>query len=147
MARWSIKIDRFVGEAKGDVVVAVRKVGMRLFRRVVLASPVDTGRFRGNWTIGLNSVAPSDGYRGGASAKQGGDSGSNGAAATSQSLKQLPKLDKYDFGVQTIHFSNTLPYAIPLEQGSSAQAPKGVVRMVVKDFRAEVAAANKGGPL
>lgn len=38
------------------IVLLHKKVSLDLFRRVVLKTPVDTGRARGNWMLGINET-------------------------------------------------------------------------------------------
>lgn len=38
------------------MVLLHKKVSADLFRRVILKTPVDTGRARGNWMIGINTI-------------------------------------------------------------------------------------------
>jgi hypothetical protein len=41
---------------KGRMNVVVRKVSLDLFKKVVLRTPVDTGPTRANWTVGINHI-------------------------------------------------------------------------------------------
>ena len=42
---FSADIQKFVDKAKGNIDIIVRKVSLDLFRKVIIKSPVDTGRF------------------------------------------------------------------------------------------------------
>lgn len=60
MARTNIRqfqlgISRFVDQAKEARRDRVKAVTLRIFRGVVLATRVDTGRLRGNWQVGEGS--------------------------------------------------------------------------------------------
>lgn len=103
---------------KADLVV--RKTALDLQSSMIEMSPVDTGRFKGNWQCGVGSVntatdAPED---------------TSGAAAIGRTQTVL---EGWKPG-QTITLSNSLPYARRLEYGWSKQAPGGMVRLTVANF-------------
>ncbi|RTL09101.1 MAG: HK97 gp10 family phage protein [Acidimicrobiia bacterium] len=123
MARWSIPLDRFAEQKKDDLRDVVRKITFDVFRRVVLRSPVDTGRFRANWNVTFG--APS--YTTSASTEQG------------RGLNEAAKALTLPVG-GVCWLSNGLPYAQRLEYGWSKQAPAGMVRVTVAEFDSIVAA-------
>jgi hypothetical protein len=94
------------------------------------ASPVDTGRFRASWQVGENA-AP-------------------GGIAPPGNYGTTPPLTRIGYGqermgnVYSVH--NNLPYAEPLANGSSKQAPAGWVQGAAKDVqgRVRIAAAKIG---
>lgn len=87
--------------------------------RLKQASPVDTGRFRASWQVGENSA-------GGGEKPEGSYSG-------------IPAIDRIGYqqeklgNVYSVH--NNLPYAEPLANGSSKQAPAGWVQGIAKDIQ------------
>lgn len=100
--------------------LVVRRVGLDLYSNLVMKSPVDTGRFRGNWQVGVGSVNTDT--------SAAPDPGGGGAiAGAAEKLKGAPLA-----GV--IYFTNSLPYAKPLEYGHSKQAPQGMVRLTVVEY-------------
>lgn len=106
---------------------AVRILALEMFARIVVRSPVDTGRFRGNWMLGV-AVIPTG--------ADGGADPSGNATIAEQSVG----LAGFRIG-QTIHFRNNLPYAAALEFGHSKQAPAGMVRLTLQEFGAISSAA------
>lgn len=86
------------------------------------ASPVDTGRFRASWQVGENA-AP-------------------GGIAPEGSYSSSPPLSRINYdqerlgNVYSVH--NNLPYAEPLANGHSKQAPAGWVQTVAKDVQGRV---------
>jgi hypothetical protein len=84
--------------------------------RLKMKSPVDTGRFRASWTIGIGqpdpSVAPT--------------------AAKGQVATPEPRLPAITVGA-TYYHANSLPYARRLEYGWSKKAPQGVVRLTAQE--------------
>ena len=56
MGTWSIPLDKLGAKAGADIDGLVRKVTIDLFTRVIVRSPVDTGRFKGNWQASLTAA-------------------------------------------------------------------------------------------
>lgn len=100
---------------------AVRKVALEMFTQVILASPVDTGRFRGNWQVEIGIIPQ-------------GVLEINDKSGTATISAATAKANNLKAG-QTIFLVNNLPYARALEFGHSQQAPNGMVRLAVQRFR------------
>jgi len=104
---------------------AIKITAIKIWGDIILATPVDTGRARGNWFVGLNVTDKTGGIK--------ANKGPNYVA------KQLPK----DVTNQKVFLYNNLPYIEKLEfggygsedtektnsQGFSKQAPQGMVRV------------------
>jgi hypothetical protein len=103
---------------KADIVV--RKTALELQASMVLKSPVDTGRFRGNWQCGIGGVDT-----GTASGEDKTGAGSIGRTTTA--------LAGWRPGL-TIWLTNSLPYSRRLEHGWSRQAPQGMVKLTVVEY-------------
>lgn len=108
----------FVVKAKGLQEQQVRYICLDLLKGVVLGTPVDTGRARGNWQASVNT--PRTGQlettdaNGGATISAG-ETAVNGAAGN------------------VFYLTNNLPYIHRLEfEGWSDQAPSGWVRTAVE---------------
>lgn len=86
------------------------------------ASPVDTGRFRASWQVGENAapggIAPEGNY------------------SSSPPLSRINYDQERIGNVYSVH--NNLPYAEPLANGHSKQAPPGWVQTVAKDVQGRV---------
>lgn len=106
-----------------------RKIALDLDTRVVLATPVDTGRARGNWFPSINS--PSNALDENAKDKSG-----SAAIGALSGVVAGAKLG------DTIWMTNNLPYILPLENGHSKQAPQGMV-----DINLNAIAAAYGGSI
>ena len=113
-AQWATKTER-----KMDL--AVRKIALELFSRVILKSPVDTGRFRANWQVAIGSVP--DGTL--------EIEDKSGTATISKADASVAGLKAGD----VIYLVNNLPYALRLEDGYSGQAPAGMVGLTVQQFQ------------
>lgn len=127
---------RAFAEKAGDRAdVAVREVVLEIANRLIYRSPVDTGRFRGNWFYTLGQV--NRGLVMGAEAEsaagiyQGAETAARYAAVL-QNMGDLPT----DAAGKVHYLQNNLPYAWALERGHSGQAPNGMVGLTIQDFAA-----------
>ena len=117
---FALKLGEFIEKAKGAPKQVVRKFGLDMFSQVVERSPVDTGRFKANWNVAFDRV---DTFTTPSTDKAGGK--------TKERIRVM--LNGWEVG-QSIFFTNSLPYAIPLEYGhSKKQAPLGMVRITVAE--------------
>lgn len=103
-----------------------RKVALDLQKSMIEMSPVDTGRFRGNWQCGINQA------NGDTTSQNNSD-----AAGRTESVLQGWKPG------QKIMLTNSLPYSRKLEYGHSSQAPQGIVRLTVQKYGEYLAAAAR----
>lgn len=125
---FSLDLSRFVAKTNNRVDLAVRKVMLEVFRRVVMKSPVQTGRFRGNWNIGY--LSPNRG------ASEFTDP--TGAATLSRITAAVQAAPINDGA--SVFLTNSLPYALELEHGSSKQAPAGMVKVTLAEVTARYGA-------
>jgi hypothetical protein len=128
---WSVvgsfadQVAAFEKDARRKMDLAVRRVSLEIFSRVILKSPVDTGRFRGNWQVAIGSI-PSGTLE---------LDDKTGTATVSKADLKLVGAKAGD----TIYLANNLPYAVRLEEGySKTQAPQGMVALTVQEFAAIV---------
>src|SRR3546814_4931116 len=98
--------------------LTVRYVSLELFRRVVLRSPVDSGRFRANWSVGIGRIPQG--------VVELDDK--TGTATISKADAELAEVKAGD----VIYLINNVPYGPRLENGWSKQAPAGVVAVTVR---------------
>lgn len=108
---------------------AVRKIVLDMFSGVILMSPVDTGRFRGNWqpaagNMPTGTVELLD---------------KDGTVVIAKVQGEVSGLKVGD----TIFMVNNLPYGPALETGHSKQAPVGMVGLTVQRFKPVVSAVAK----
>lgn len=107
--------------------IVVRKTALELQGGMIEMSPVDTGRFKGNFQCGIGAV---NAYTESAEDKTGASAIGRTRAAMSG----------WKPG-QTIMLTNSLPYARRLEYGWSNQAPGGMVRLTVQNYSRALAKA------
>jgi hypothetical protein len=124
MGTFSADITRFCGNTKEGISRAVRKLVLDLHSNIVRRSPVDTGRFRANNQVSLNSI-PADAVL--AFEKNG-----NGTVSVGEAV-----MIRFSIG-DTIFLYNNVEYALALEYGHSTQAPEGVYRLSAMELIAKI---------
>lgn len=118
---FSLQIREFVETVRAREDEVIRKLALDILSSVVRMSPVLTGRFRGNWQVGLNAPVTGQLQR----------LDKSGAVAIASGSTMIAKARAG--GV--IYLSNNLPYARRLEYGWSKQAPAGMVRITLARFQ------------
>lgn len=109
-----------------QVVLAQKKIALDLFTKIIVKTPVDTGRARGNWQITIN--APATGVIDVTGGKSSGDGALTAGSKKISSVK----------GFVTIFITNNVDYIGFLEEGSSDQAPKGMVALSIAEVSASL---------
>lgn len=102
-----------------ELVNLQRQLVLDLLSRVVLKTPVDTGRARGNWQVEVGNLPA-------------------GVVETTQGPSEIieagmKKLASLGFG-QIVWVANNLEYVTFLEDGSSAQAPRGMLSLSLAEL-------------
>lgn len=113
-----------LAKAGDKAALVVRKTALDLQGQMIEMSPVDTGRFKGNWQAGVGGV----------------NTDTSAAAGSDAKGRTAVVLEGWKPG-QTIYLTNSLSYARPLEYGHSKQAPGGVVRLTAQRYSEAVARA------
>ncbi len=112
--RWRVKTER-------ELLLVIRKVALEIFRRVVMRTPVDTGRARGNWQVEIGTP-------------MGGVIDRFDPNGQRTLFDAESKIAQWQ-GDAAIFFFNNLPYILRLEYSRwSDQAPNGMVRLVLEEF-------------
>ena len=124
MAGFADQVAAWADKANRRLETAVRKIALDAFSEVILMSPVDTGRFRGNWQVAIGNIP-------------------QGTVALEDKTGQvvISQVQATALGLevgQTIYLVNNLPYAQRLEYGWSQQAPGGMVRLTAQRYQAIV---------
>jgi|SRR5690242_11445466 len=128
--KFALDLTALTVKYKGRLDAVVRKVVLDLGTRIILRSPVKTGRFRANWQYGLG--APPEG-----TTLEVDKSGAATLRTLTRSVVQQDAAGK-------IHWlTNNLPYAVRLEYGWSKQAPAGMVGVTVREYQRVVRDAAK----
>jgi hypothetical protein len=120
-----------------EAVVNIQKAAtLELQRGIVVATPVDKGRARGNWQVAQGSPASGDVAPNGF---PGESSAARGAAATAAALTQGAQAAAETKPFSKTYVSNRLPYIEALNEGTSTQAPAGFIETAVNRVRRIVA--------
>lgn len=93
---------------------AVRETAVAVSQTVILATPVDTGRARSNWLVGLGAAR---------------DDQVEPVQATAAIARNSSSIAGFRDG--RLHITNNLPYINRLNEGHSAQAPAGFVETAI----------------
>ena len=100
----------------------INKIALKLFSRVILQTPVDTGAARANWQVSRGEPITSITER-----------------SQTEALRDLPKKRNYGGLKEPTFLTNNLPYIQRLEfEGWSDQAPEGMVRINVLRSKLEL---------
>lgn len=133
---FKIDLNKILEKAGENASAIARKIALETYTKVVMKSPVDTGRLRGNWNIGINMTDVTE---------YPADPSTLNSPPNSLSLvRATSALNNFKLG-DTIFISNNLPYVYPLEYGLmgegsktiggfSRQAPQGFVRITYKEI-------------
>lgn len=159
---FSLDIQSFVKKCKGNAHEVVAKTMMDITTSVIERSPVgdpsqwegwDKGSISANsdhWTVKAGFV--SEGYAGGrfrANWQLGIGSLPSGViddldASGNKTKGKLRAMIPADAAGRIYYLTNNLPYAWPLEEGHSKQAPNGFVGLTVVEFQDYIRKALAG---
>lgn len=115
---FSVDFQALADKVRSDIDTVVRKSTLDVFAAVVARSPVDTGRFKGNWNCSRGALDEST------------TETINPARGDAEAAKSL----SFASG-DIVYLTNALPYAYRLEyEGYSNQAPAGMVRITAAEF-------------
>lgn len=132
---FTLHLKKITDKAGANADSIARSIILQVFSSVVEKSPVDLGTFRGNWQIGVGAV-----------------NGNTESPDDKKALKSPPSEDnllKAELSLsgysskKITYVSNSLPYAQRLENGYSDQAPQGMVRLTVLEFRRMIRKATR----
>ena len=108
-----------------------KRIALEAIKRVVARTPVDTGRARGGWQM----------VRGQGNEADIGSVDTIGSATVGSALSILNRIT-IPFGLITVF--NNVEYITFLEEGSSQQAPLGMVAITLIELEAIASAAGFG---
>lgn len=106
-----------------------KRIALEAMRRVVARTPVDTGRARGGWQMARGQGTNAD----------TGSRDAVGSATVGTALSILDRI-RIPFGLITVF--NNVEYITFLEEGSSDQAPLGMVAVTLIELEAIASAAG-----
>lgn len=107
---WKNAPINFGVKALKDADQFTKKITGEMLQQVITRSPVDSGAFRGNHRVGIGALDPN----------------ANKADTSNPLQKGLATIQSGGGLGKFVLISNSLPYAIRLENGYSQQAPLGI---------------------
>lgn len=125
MAQWEADMRRIRTLTEAKMVKVLRIASMETTRDIIMDTPVDTGRLRGNWQCGIGQKTEG----------QLSVFDKSGGVTIARITSILSQLNKNDVAI----FYNNLPYAYPIEFGhSTRKAPQGMVRKNLTNWGSRV---------
>lgn len=109
---WSTPPSLFTGLVEEALAHRVRVIALAMLNEIVLRSPVDTGRFRGNNIVSVGAPVYTSSV----------NVDPTGSETIQQGVRVMTGLEPYT----QVFIQNNLQYAVPLEDGHSQQAPAGI---------------------
>jgi len=109
-------IQKFNSKVEKAALAIFHGTALDLFGKIVKRTPVDTGRLRANWYATINRP-------------------STMIDASGEDYSKRVKAAKLG---HSVFFVNNLPYAGVIENGSSGQAPSGMVKVTITEFETTV---------
>jgi len=119
-ATWTIPIDKCISNLEQQRAMVVKKIAFDLFRKVILKTPVLTGRARANWLVSVSTPRS--------------DTTDETDKTGMQTLSEVQGVIANWKADSDIYLSNNLPYIYGLERGRSKKAPRGMVKISVTEF-------------
>ena len=121
-----VKFQRELAKASKDLterqfILFHKKVVLEALARIVQKTPVDTGRARGNWQVGIGQPITTE-----TDAKE-----KSGAGTLNRGVTALASLPPF----AVVFISNNVQYIEYLENGTSKQAPKGMIMVTIEELR------------
>lgn len=118
---FALDLQGFVPKSQEKASNFIRLIALDLYSRITKRTPVDTGRARAGWAISVN--APSN------------------YVPPEGTAVQLVQSDLSGFNLdQVIYIVNNVNYIVYLEDGTSKQAPAGMVAISMAEIEAELEA-------
>ncbi len=110
MAKVVFHTDEVLKKVDKKATLFIRKIALDGLSQLIRQSPVDTGRFKANWSTSVGKL---------------------GTETTDKTIsnvaRQAQGIAKYKLNSK-MYLYNNLQYVLSLEMGTSQQAPKGWVR-------------------
>lgn len=134
-----LNITSLVEKAKSDLDTVTRRFVYGMFSRVIMRTPVDTGRARGAWVVGFGAPA----FSGGEHLDKGPVTQNGSGNSSTKDRMAAEILQSGSWIGTTVFLTNSLGYPYFLEYGrqyaggygpGSKQAPQGMVRITVNEY-------------
>jgi len=118
---FGLDLAKFAEQATEAIDASLREIIIEVAGSLIRMSPVDSGRFRGNWQFSL--MTPDN------------STTTNVDPTGAETLGRIVAEAGAFTAGQVAYITNGLPYAISLEYGHSTQSPQGMVRVTLARFQ------------
>ena len=118
-ASFALQVDSLIDKMNGGADALVRRIALEIWNEITKRTPVDTGRARAAWMASIDSPSTKNFPEGTYAAPSEPD-------LSEATIKNL------------IYVTNNVDYIQHLEEGTSKQAPAGMVRVTLAQVRAEL---------
>ncbi len=122
-ARFTVNLSKFKDLVAEQHAILLRKVAFQLLGLIVEKTPVKTGRAQNNWQVAVDTSAGDAVIEGKRSS----------GAVQADGLSKLATVKAFS----TILLYNNVEYIVFLEEGSSTQAPRGMVQISILEVEAQ----------
>lgn len=124
MKSWTVPFNKVIASVEDKENVIIRKIALDLFKKVILKTPVLSGRARGNWyvSVGVPARVEQD------------TQDKSGMATIAMAQSEIYRWSPKD---NNIYLTNNLPYIYGLERGRSKKAPNGMVKISIAEVMNE----------
>lgn len=102
-----------------EIPTLLKAIGLEVLKRLIMKTPVDTGRARGSWQVGIGADPTTP----------AGSVDISGAATIASGVSALSSVKAND----VLYFNNLVHYITYLDKGSSKQAPQGIVDVTLME--------------
>ena len=124
VAKFNIELEKAATKIRGDFKKFHKQVCLEVLKRIVLRTPVDTGRARGNWQVEIGRAAS------GVLSVEGSQ-GVVASFAMGQGISKLADIPAFSI----VHITNNLEYIYYLEYDKrSEQHPEGMVEVTLTEL-------------
>lgn len=125
VAKFNVELEKAATKIKGDMHKFYRQVCIEVLKRIVLRTPVQTGRARGNWQTEIGRAAS------GVLSVEGSE-GSMADMAISGGISKLADIPAFS----VVHITNNLEYLYYLEyERRSSQYPEGMIEVTLTEMQ------------
>ncbi|MFH1422916.1 MAG: hypothetical protein ABIH42_09435 [Planctomycetota bacterium] len=121
MAKVDFNTKKLASKVIHNAEAFIRKVVLDGLTNLIRQSPVDTGRFKANWSTSVTAIES------GEVDMAGSKTPLNEKSSSVDFARSIKGISAYKLG-QTMFLHNNLQYALSLEYGTSEQAGRGWIR-------------------
>lgn len=124
LQKFNRALQKSTDKIHGDMNLWYKTVILEVLRRIVLRTPVDTGRARGNWQVEIGSAASG-------TLEVTGSTGEMASFAINSGAAKLSLIPAFSL----VHITNNLEYISYLEYDKrSPQFPEGMVEITLTEM-------------